>query len=191
MSINQLNTIMKQQACILLSLLLLISLILTSCDKTVGVGPNGTTLNKEDLIKAISKRLNSKCVGYQVVISVNGTQRSIYAYGDARLAQDGNSRVMFVNEKYNIASCSKTITAAALLRALSAKQKTVNDLIYPYLPSHWTLGTGIKTITFKQLLTHQSGFYDKTYGSDIEAQCLVVLATMLKTEGIQVSLAIR
>ena len=38
--------------------------------------------------------------------------------------------------------------------------------MYPYLPAHWTLGDGLKTVTFKQLLTHQSGFVDKNYGSD-------------------------
>ncbi|GAB3888937.1 serine hydrolase domain-containing protein [Spirosoma agri] len=157
---------MKRQAYSLLVTLLGFTLLLSSCDKTVEVGPSGSTLNTDDLAKAIAKRLDGRCVGYQLVISVNGSQKSIYANGDARLAQDGNPRSMFVNDKYNIASCSKTITAAALLRALNAKQKTADDLIHPYLPTHWALGTGIKTITFKQLLTHRSGFADTTYGSD-------------------------
>ncbi len=159
---------MKKQFHTLLYFLsvLAITLSLVSCDKTVEVGPNGTTLNTEDLAKAIAKRLDGKCVGYQFVISVNGSQKSIHANGDARLAQDGNARAMFVNDKFNIASCSKTITAAALLRALNAKQKNADELIYSYLPVHWSLGTGIKTITFKQLMTHNSGFADSTYGSD-------------------------
>ncbi|MCK8491738.1 serine hydrolase [Spirosoma sp. RP8] len=157
---------MKQQTTLLLAILAIFGFALISCDKTVEVGPSGSTLNTDDLVKAISKRLDGNCVGYQLVVSVNGSQKSIYAYGDARLSQDGNPRAMFVNDKYNIASCSKTITAAALLRTLNAKQKTVDDLIHSYLPAHWTLGTGIKTITFKQLLTHQSGFVDKSYGSD-------------------------
>lgn len=160
---------MKSQLNLLVLVFLGLLLSLTACDKTVDVGPNGATLNTDDLIKAIAKRLDGKCVGYQVVVSVNGLQKSSYAYGDARLAQDGNARAMFINDKYNIASCSKTITAAALLRALNAKQKSVDELMYPYLPAHWTLGDGLKTVTFKQLLTHQSGFVDKTYGSEYDS----------------------
>ncbi|GAB3496691.1 hypothetical protein GCM10027341_15860 [Spirosoma knui] len=157
----------KQLHTLFLSLFLLtITAGLQSCDKTVEVGPNGATLNTDDLAKAIAKRLDGKAVGYQLVISVKGSQKSIYANGDARLSQDGNARKMFVNDKFNIASCSKTVTAAALLRALNVKQKSVDDLIHTYLPSHWSLGTGIKTITFKQLLTHNSGFADRSYGSD-------------------------
>lgn len=146
-------------------LLLGLMIGLLACDKTVEVGPNGATLNTDDLAKAIAKRLDGTCVGYQFVISVNGSQKSIYANGDARLAQDGNARAMFVNDKFNIASCSKTITAAAMLRALNAKKKSVDDVIDAYLPAHWSLGTA-KSITFKQLLTHSAGYADKSYGSD-------------------------
>jgi CubicO group peptidase (beta-lactamase class C family) len=145
---------------------ILLLFVAASCDKTVEVGPNNATLNTDDLVKSIAKRLDGKCVGYQLVISVKGSQKSIYAYGDARLTQDGNARPMSVTDKFNLASCSKTITAAALLHVLNAQKKSTDDLIYPYLPAHWSLSTGVKTITFKELLTHRSGFSDKTYGSD-------------------------
>lgn len=148
------------------ALFLILFAVASSCDKTVEVGPNNATLNTDDLVKAIAKRLDGKCVGYQLVISVKGAQKNIYAYGDARLAQDGNARKMNVTDKFNLASCSKTITAAALLHVLNARKKSVDDLIHPYLPAHWTLSAGVKTITFKQLMTHRSGFSDKSYGSD-------------------------
>lgn len=140
-------------------------LSLSACDTTVDVGPGGTTLDTKALASAIAKRLDGKCVGYQFVISAKGSQTNVNFSGDARLAQDGDARKMLFNDKFNIASCSKTITAAALLRTLNAEQKDVDDLIHPYLPAHWTFGTGVKTITFRQLLTHQSGFVGKTYGS--------------------------
>ena len=89
------------------ALFLILFIVATSCDKTVEVGPNNATLNTDDLVKAIAKRLDGKCVGYQLVISVKGSQKSIYAYGDARLAQDGNARKMNVTDKFNLASCSK------------------------------------------------------------------------------------
>lgn len=124
------------------ALFLILFVVASSCDKTVEVGPNNATLNTDDLVKAIAKRLDGKCIGYQLVISVKGSQKSIYAYGDARLAQDGNARKMSVTDKFNLASCSKTITATALLHVLNAQKKSVDDLIHSYLPAHWTLSAG-------------------------------------------------
>lgn len=65
---------------------------------------------------------------------------------------------MSVSEKLATASVSKTITAAALVRALYDNPSVSLDSPFaPYLPSHWTVHESLKYITFKQLLQHTSG----------------------------------
>jgi CubicO group peptidase (beta-lactamase class C family) len=84
------------------------------------------------------------------------------AGGDARRLPDPNTRKMTVEDKLNIASVSKTITAAAVLKLLNENKISVDTPIYKYLPSSWTLGNNIKSITFRELLTHRSGIRCET-----------------------------
>lgn len=53
------------------ALFLILFVVVSSCDKTVEVGPNNATLNTDDLVKAIAKRLDGKCIGYQLIITRN------------------------------------------------------------------------------------------------------------------------
>ena len=58
----------------------------------------------------------------------------------------------------NIASITKTITAAAVLQLLERRGLTIDSLIAPWLPGDWNLGIGVNSLTFKSLLTHRTGF---------------------------------
>jgi hypothetical protein len=67
--------------------------------------------------------------------------------------------MMSFHDRYNVASVSKTITAAALLRALlDSSQASLDSPFAPFLPSHWGVHNSLKNITFRQLLQHRSGF---------------------------------
>ncbi len=140
------------------------ALFLVSCDPTI-TGPDGDMLDVTLLAKKIEDRLRDSCVGYQFVIYHDGKVKALRAGGDARLSYETSPRKMSTDDKYNIASVSKTITAAALLHALNKRGLTENDTIGPYLPKHWSVPSKTKKLTFKELLQHKSGFRT-TYGSD-------------------------
>ena len=115
----------------------------------------------EKLADILAVELNYQIAGYAFVITYKNLTVASRAGGYARLPHENSPRAMSINEKYGIASVSKTISAAALLKALTTLPNTINMIdipIWPYLPKHWTLGPNVKTITFRQLLNHTSGF---------------------------------
>jgi len=132
--------------------------LLTACDPTAEVGKNGKTLDVAALANDIEARIKPDVMGYQIVVFADGSLRATRAGGNARQAADAPQRKMEVGDKINVASVSKTVTAAALLHALNAKNISVDSPIWSYLPKHWPLHSSIKTITFRQLLAMRSGF---------------------------------
>ncbi len=108
--------------------------------------------------KNIDAAINGKAVGYAYVILHNGIEtQAINSFGQARTAADSPTKVMSINEPSNIASVTKTLTAAAVLHLLATKHISVNSGITPYLPPSWQLGQNVNLISFSQLLTHTSG----------------------------------
>jgi CubicO group peptidase (beta-lactamase class C family) len=70
---------------------------------------------------------------------------------------------MTADTRMNIASPSKTITTAAVMRALEilkakGKSVTLESPIAPYLPTGWSKGPHVDAITLKDLLRHAAGF---------------------------------
>lgn len=121
---------------------------------------------------ALEKRLNGQTVGYQFVVSYRDGQPIARAGGLSRRPPDG-VRKMTVDERYNIASVSKTITAVAALKLLDAKKISVDEPIHPYLPPSWSPGPNVKSITFRDLLTHRSGIVCDTLESyELIGDCL-------------------
>ena len=131
-------------------------------NRPVKIDPNvankiGAPQYLNDYADRLEAKLKNKSVGYSfTVVSQNGLSVS-RAGGDARRAPDANPRKMTADDKFNVASVSKTITAAAVMKLLHEKKIKVDDPVHPYLPSSWKLGEKINTITFRQLLTHRSG----------------------------------
>lgn len=106
----------------------------------------------------LEAKLKGKSVGYAFAVASRDAQFLVgRASGDARRAPDANPRQMTADDKFNIASVSKTITAAAVLKLLHEKKISVDAPVHSYLHPQWTLGDNIKTITFRELLTHKSG----------------------------------
>lgn len=105
----------------------------------------------------LEARIQGKCVGYEFVVSFRNGKHVARAGGVSRRAPDVTPRAMSADEKFNVASVSKTITAAAVLKLLREKNISVDAPVHPHLPSTWTLGKNVKSITFRELLTHRSG----------------------------------
>jgi CubicO group peptidase (beta-lactamase class C family) len=96
-------------------------------------------------------------VGFGYAINQDGVTVRHDGWGDARKPGDG--QVDFTEDtQMTIASVAKTITATSILKILQDTPGVgVNSFISPYLPSDWVQGPNINTITFRDLLTHQSG----------------------------------
>lgn len=105
----------------------------------------------------IEAQLKGKPVGYAFVITNDKGKTIERAWGSARKSPDSPNLAMSVNSKYTMASVSKNITAAAVLKVLAQKNIPVTERIYKYLPKDWKLSNGIADITFEQLLKHRSG----------------------------------
>jgi CubicO group peptidase (beta-lactamase class C family) len=106
----------------------------------------------------LEARLKNRSVGFSFTIAGSGNNFMISrAGGDARRAPDSGTRKMTADDKFNIASVSKTITAAAVMKLLNEKNISVDSSVKSYLPPNWALGPNFDSITFRQLLTHRSG----------------------------------
>jgi CubicO group peptidase (beta-lactamase class C family) len=101
----------------------------------------------------ICDALAGKVVGYDCLV---GSLRPMFG-GEARTSTDG-SLAMTPSLVMDIASVSKTMTATAIVQLLAQNHLSPTTLIWPYIYPDWTLGPNVKSITFKDLLTHTSGF---------------------------------
>jgi hypothetical protein len=66
----------------------------------------------------------------------------------------------------NVASLSKVLTTVALLQALERRKLTIDQKIAPFLYPDWPRGPNVEEITFKDLVTHRSGFRGALDASD-------------------------
>lgn len=104
----------------------------------------------------LSNALANNCVGHAATIGAGGTRTRV-AGGLRRTSSDPPSRPSSTSARVNVASVAKTITATAVLQLLSSRKIKLDTEISAFLPSDWSKGPNIDTITFKQLLTHTSG----------------------------------
>ncbi len=133
----------------------------------------------------IKQALNNESIGYTYAIVSSGKLKKSGAHGYAVLSRDllPNSGIypdpkglaQHPNKRMNIASITKPITATAVLKIIQDKsaanypELTINSKIAPFLPSSWQLGTGVKDLTFKELLSQYSGMDDSGSGTSLTA----------------------
>src|SRR5262249_6160707 len=107
--------------------------------------------------------------GYALSIAYQG---QLYQVGEssglARTAADAPSTPQSPAKEMHVASVSKTLTAIVTLHLLEQNGLTPDALIAPYLPSNWTLGTGVEGLRFRDFMTHTSGFGQINAASDYE-----------------------
>lgn len=120
-----------------------------------------------------------KATGYAYAINVDGQLKRSGKGGVAQRARDHvNENDVNVpveqspTKRMNIASVTKTITAAAVLKAMQDKKSpgypnlTINSKIDPFLPASWVRGPGVKELTFKELLSQYSGMNNNGGATD-------------------------
>lgn len=162
---------MKKQFILSLGILLAITFNfinpLSASAKTLGSLPDNMTFDVNKFENYLRSKLDGNAVGYVFVVNQNGKFLRQGNYGYAVLKKDEPKILSPIGEslmpqtRMNIASVTKPITATAVLKALQNNPKiTVNSKVAPFLPSTWTLGPGVKDLTFKELLSQYSGMFD-------------------------------
>lgn len=112
---------------------------------------------------------DNNSTGWAYAIASGGVLARSDALGQARTAADPPARDQSPTRKMHVASVSKTLSAIAILRLLAARGLTPDADIGPWLPSDWSQGPGVAGISFRQLMTHRSGF-GQAHDLDLTAQ---------------------
>ena len=137
-------------------------------------------LDLEAFSAGIQKGMEGQAVGYALSVVSNGLVIDQIGVGNNRTAADG-AQAMRSDDRMNVASVNKTVTAIAVLRLLAKRNLTPDSTIAPYLPPGWTRGAGVSTITFRQLLTHTSGLRPATCGGAYFGEDYQSLRNMIAT----------
>jgi CubicO group peptidase (beta-lactamase class C family) len=106
---------------------------------------------------ALDAALQNNVSGYVICLRQHGRTICTRQWNWAKTPIDG-SESWTPQISMHIASCSKLITAMALIKALDERQIKDITPIIGFLPSYWVKGPNIDQITFHNLLTHTSGF---------------------------------
>lgn len=110
------------------------------------------SLLKQELVSGLKDRVE----GYALIV---GDLPPAFG-GLAQTPSDAPPQgvVMTPQSLSNVASLSKVLTTVALLQALERHKLTIDSKIAPFLYPDWPRGPNIEEITFKDLVTHHSGF---------------------------------
>ncbi len=136
-----------------------------------GIVMEASTFDVDHFEQNIVDVIDGNVVGYGYAITQNGSIVRHDGDGDARTTVDGQ-KDYHSTTRQEIASVSKTITAVAVLKILQDQNMSVDTAIGDYLPSAWTVPEAVQAITFRQLLTHTSGF--RTYALNYNSVQAVV-----------------
>lgn len=157
---------MRKSPIRLLSIVALVA-TLAACDLVGLFGGNEIQSPKQFSLDTFESNVRAaflpNTVGFAYVILQNGQEVRSDAEGLGRTGIDGQ-RWMTVTDRMHIASVSKTITTAAVLRLIEdTPGLTLDSSIEPYLPPFdpssgaWERHVSIGFLTFRELLSHSSG----------------------------------
>lgn len=133
-----------------------------------GLADTSVAINFERMSLKLLLALQNKSVGYGFAVFHNGQLIKHGSGGNARRSPDttqGHEVPFEYESRVDIASCTKTITSIAVLKALEMKGKTDQEVIYKYLPSNWKVPASVKKLTFRDVLSHHSGLKKVTDGT--------------------------
>lgn len=137
-----------------------ISLILASSSDSQAATPGELDAFSANLQTAFAGR----CTGFGYAIYEDGNYRRGGGGGFRYKSDHPLTALPFdENTQKDCHSMSKTITAAAMIRALQLRGLGLDARIYDYFPKEFqnkTPGIPIKLITFEEILSHRSGFQD-------------------------------
>jgi CubicO group peptidase (beta-lactamase class C family) len=155
-----LNPILFTSIIILMKQLVYLScmaLLLCSCKKKdLGVTPD-FSFNIDKFEQNIKTTYSGQTAGFSFSISVGDQVKKYGAWGNARLGDDGIDAYT-PETRQHIFSVSKFVTAVAICKALNSLNKTLDEKVKKYLPTSWTIHSDYDDLTFRELLSHKSGF---------------------------------
>jgi len=115
--------------------------------------------------KALHAALKDSVAGYVMELRKNGTTIYTFQWNWAKTPADG-SQGWNPDRHMHIASVSKLVTAIAMTKLLDDKKISYDAKIIDYLPTYWPKGPNINKISFRNLMTHTSGFSTNSSSSD-------------------------
>lgn len=148
-----------------------------------GLAANTVVFDLSRFEQNLRSVFDTQTVGWSYAISVAGQLARSGASGLARTAADGAAVAQSPTRKMHVASVSKPLTAIVLLRLLADRGISVDSAIGPHLPVGWARGNGVDSITFRQLLTHRSGFGQNAPGSNQYASLQTMAAQAVPAKG--------
>ena len=148
-----------------------------------GLAANTVVFDLSRFEQNLRSVFNTGTVGWSYAISVGGQLARSGASGLARTLADGGAVAQGATRKMHVASVSKPLTAIVLLRLLADRGISVDSAIGPHLPAGWARGNGVQSITFRQLLTHRSGFGQNAPGSNQYASLQTMAAQAVPAKG--------
>jgi CubicO group peptidase (beta-lactamase class C family) len=144
----------------LFAALLLVLICCRSASANDVVCDSNDCVNLNTFLANIASKLDKRVAGYVIIVG----NLPPFSGGRARRTVDSFNNDggldMSPDLTMNIASVSKTLTAVAILQSLTSAGLTPDAKIWPFLYSDWQTDAGlyINQITFRELLTHTSGF---------------------------------
>src|SRR4051794_24108856 len=102
---------------------------------------------------SLRDHLEGRVAGYVALVG-----DTVISGGMARRETDPPALPMGPEVMANTASVGKVFTTVVVLKALARRGVGVDTPIASYLPADWVRGPGVELVTFRDLLTHRSGF---------------------------------
>ncbi len=151
--------------CTIAMLLLGVNLFTAAPRPTVDVAAARRT-GRDEASRALARHV----AGMQIAVGYEGKPAFVDTYGDAEAV---NHRPVTAATIFHIASISKNILAAVVVRLAEQHRLGLDDPVTKYVPNAPTRGAAIAV---RQLLNHTSGMYSFTSRDDAEANEQKVLS---------------
>ena len=139
-------------------------------------------LNLETFGTAAHTILKDNVTGYVLQVRKNGNLVYNLIWNWAQTPSDGSDG-WHSTTRMHLASVSKFLTAVGMMKTLDAHGISYDAKISPYLPAYWAEGGKINQITFRQLMTHKSGFSTGTSKSSYDFMKAQVAAGVTSVGG--------
>jgi hypothetical protein len=112
----------------------------------------------------ILNAMTGQAVGWAYSIAFGGQIESSGAFGSARTAADPPATAQSANKQMHVVSISKMLSTIVILRQLEELGLGPDETFAQYLPSDWTIDPGVELLTFRDLMTHRTGFGQQGFG---------------------------
>ena len=141
-------------------------LLAVACQKKEqGINSNQPKFDLDKFEQNIKTTYGPQAVGYSYTIAIGD---KIMRYGAAGKATRSDADVPYTIEtRQEIFSVTKFMTAIAVFKMLQMKNISPDAYIHNYLPASWTIHPSLMQISFRKLLSHNTGFQknDRDYAS--------------------------